>query len=123
MKWLELIKVKAARFPKEAAAYRLLAFAKDIEDSPGLSAADVYAHASVNGDFAISLLWDTDPPQPTGSLMGLNLREALKKYGLVDHSVWLYGSERFSSGIDSEALNERLIDSVNSGMEGSCKGI
>ena len=106
MKWLELIKVKAARFPKEAAAYRLLAFAKDLENSPGLSEADVYA-----------------PPQPTGSLMGLNLREALKKYGLVGHSVWLYGSERFSSGIDSETLNERLIDSVNSGMEGSCKGI
>ena len=123
MKWLELIKVKAARFPKEAAAYRLLAFAKDIENSPGLSAADVYAHASVNGDFAISLLWDTDPPQPTGSLRGLNLREALKKYGLVDHSVWLYGSEGFSTRIDSETFIERFIDFVNSGMEGSCNGV
>jgi len=89
MKWLEFIRVQAASIPQESVAFRLLAFAKSLENTPGLSAADVYAHASVNGDFAISLLWDTDQPQPMGSILGLNLSETLKKYGLVDHSVWI----------------------------------
>lgn len=89
MKWLEFIRVQASGISQEAVANKLLAITKDLQSSPGPSAVDLYAHASVNGDFAISLLWDTDQPQPLGSLVGLNLREALKKYGLVDHSVWI----------------------------------
>jgi hypothetical protein len=89
MKWLEFIRVQASGLPQKTVISRLLALKKDLENSPGLSAADVYTHASVNCDFVISLLWYTDQPQSTGSRMGLNLSEALKKYGLVDHSVWI----------------------------------
>ena len=89
MKWLEFIRVQTAGAPEEAIAFRLLSLAKDMAQSPGLSKVDVYAHASVNGDFAISLLWDTDQPQPIGSVIGLNIKDALRRYGLVDHSVWI----------------------------------
>jgi hypothetical protein len=89
LKWLELIRVQTAGAPEEAVAFRLLFLAKDIANSPGRSKADVYAHASANGDFAISLLWDTDQPQPMGSLIGLNIKDALKKCGLVDHTIWI----------------------------------
>jgi hypothetical protein len=89
LKWLEFIRVQTAEAPRDAAALALLSLAKDIAQTPGLSKADVYAHASVNGDFAISLLWDSDQPQPMGSVIGLNIKDTLKKYGLVDHSVWI----------------------------------
>jgi hypothetical protein len=42
-----------------------------------------------NGDFAIFLLWKTEQHQPMGSSIALTLKEELKKYGLVDHSIWL----------------------------------
>lgn len=89
MKWLECIRVRAVGDPQELIAFKLLKYAEEFENSPGLSAADVYVHASVNGDFAIFLYWNTSPPQPMGSPIGLNLREALKRYGLVNHTVWI----------------------------------
>jgi len=90
MKWLEFIRLQSAGAPEENVALRILSFAGDIANSPGLTSPDVYAHATVNGDFVISFIWETDQPQPMGSSIGLNIKEELKKYGLVDHSVWIH---------------------------------
>jgi hypothetical protein len=49
----------------------------------------VFRHALANGDFAIQLLWETDQPQPSGSLAGLNICQDLRKYGVVAHFVWI----------------------------------
>ncbi|MGD9363647.1 MAG: hypothetical protein PVH85_32585 [Desulfobacterales bacterium] len=89
MKWLEFIRVQVGGNPQETIASKILSFTKELKYKPGLTAAEVYVHALVNGDFAISLLWDTDQPQPMGSLIGLNIKDALRKYGLVDHSAWI----------------------------------
>lgn len=86
---MEFIRVQAAGFPEDVITSGMLAFVEDLENSPDLRVTDVYTHTSVNEYYAISLLWDTDQPQSTGSRIGLNIREALKKYGLVDHSVWI----------------------------------
>jgi hypothetical protein len=43
----------------------------------------------VPGCFALRLFWDTDDPQPRGSLLGMSLAQSLKTFGLVDHSVWI----------------------------------
>jgi hypothetical protein len=43
----------------------------------------------VPGYFALRLFWNTDTPQTQGSMIGLSLTQALKVFGLVDHSVWI----------------------------------
>jgi hypothetical protein len=89
MKWLEFIRVQVGGTPQETIASKILSFTKELKYRPGLTAAEVYVHALVNGDFAIFFLWKTEQHQPMGSSIALTLKEELKKYGLVDHSIWL----------------------------------
>jgi hypothetical protein len=94
MRWLEFIKVQAAATRGQAAVPKLLDLVSDLKKTPGLVEVDVCDHASVYGDFAILLLWDTDQSQRGGSPVGLNLKQALKKFGLVSHSAWIVKDKR-----------------------------
>lgn len=93
MKWIEFIKVQAAGTQGQTAIPELLELTAELKKSPGLVEADVYDRASVYSDFAVLLLWDTDQPQQEGSMEGLNLKQILKKFGLVNHSVWVINQE------------------------------
>lgn len=87
MKWMEIIRVRTAEDRGRMAA-ELPGLTGDIARTPGLVDIDVYAHASAYFDFAIFLQWDTDRFQNRGSLPGLSLTQFLKRFGMVDHSVW-----------------------------------
>jgi hypothetical protein len=92
MKWLETIKVQTAIGFETAMEKEFKVLMKDLltkTRSLGLEKAHIYNHASVPGYFAICLTWETEVPQTTGSLIGLNLSQAYKAFGLVDHSVWV----------------------------------
>jgi hypothetical protein len=93
MKWLEFIKVQAAGTQGQTVIPELLEITAELKKSPGLVETDVYDRASAYGDFAVLLLWDTDQPQHQGSVEGLNLKQILKKFGLVNHSVWIINTE------------------------------
>ena len=88
MKWMEFIKVQTAGTQEQTATPELLEFVKGLTKTFGLVEAGVYDQASAYGDFAVLLLWDTDQPQQEGSMEGLNLKQILKTFGLVNHSVW-----------------------------------
>ena len=86
MKWIEIIRVQAAGTQEQAT---LLEFTADLKKIPGLVEVDVYDQASAYGDFAVLLQWDTEQPQQEGSMEGLNLKQILKTFGLVNHTVWI----------------------------------
>jgi hypothetical protein len=48
-----------------------------------------YSHVSINTDFSIHLIHDSEKPEYGGSRLGVNLVAALKAFGLVNHSVWV----------------------------------
>lgn len=50
--------------------------------------ARIYRHATVAGDLAIQIYLETADRAAQPSQLGLRLTEALKAYGLVEHSVW-----------------------------------
>ncbi len=87
MKWTELIILRMTEIPDKTddqlaqIACSLLA--------PGLISAILHRHASIAGDFAFALHWDTEEPQARGSDLARILRDRLKKLGLVNHSVWI----------------------------------
>ncbi len=85
MKWVECIKIQTTR---SNIAAKMLSFVAECEKCHGLLKAKVFNHASIN-DCSLCLMWDTDRPEPHGSSVGLHLCSTLKKYGLVDHSVWV----------------------------------
>ena len=96
MRWLETIKVQSATGKEETTENELTILVREVRkntDRQGLREATVSSHASVPGYFALRLFWDTDDLQASGSILGMNLAQSLKVFGLVDHSVWIEGSK------------------------------
>ena len=96
MKWLEIIAIRTAsmadqpiHFLKHAAGSLL---------APGLKEASVCSHASIPGDFAITLFWETEKTKPWGSDLAIGLVQELKNLGLVDHSIWIIQQRQAKNG-------------------------
>ena len=94
MEWLEMIKVQMAGPGEKGTDTELLEQMRGLK-SPGLTDTRIYAHASVTNDLVITLTWGTDQPQPWGSDLAHSLIQEFRRYGLVDHSVWI---ERIPKG-------------------------
>jgi hypothetical protein len=89
---METIKVQSAAGKKQITEKKLIELSREIQENPehqGLLKTIVSSHALVPGLFAMQLFWDTEEPQLRGSLIGMNLSQNLKTYGIVDHSIWV----------------------------------
>ncbi|MFC1844418.1 hypothetical protein ACFLZ5_06465 [Thermodesulfobacteriota bacterium] len=86
---MEFIKVQAGR---TNVAAKLKDFVQECKKCKGLLDARVFVHAMID-DCSLCLLWKTDQAEPQGSSLGLHLSNTLKKYGLVDHTVWVENEE------------------------------
>lgn len=73
----------------ENVAGLLLDTMKGAAGEAGLVRINMYDSASYQTDLALSLTWDTDALRHEGSKAGLSIREALKTFGLVEHSIWV----------------------------------
>jgi hypothetical protein len=82
---MEFIKVQSAG---SNVVTKLNDFVAECKQCKGLLEAKVFVHSMVK-DCSLCLLWNTDKPESHGSSVGLHLVNNLKKYGLVDHSVWV----------------------------------
>ena len=89
MIWMEFIKVQTAG---SNVASLLKDFVLECKQCKGLLDAKVFVHAMIE-DCSLCLLWKTNKLEPQGSSVGLHLSNTLKKYGLVDHSVWVEKEE------------------------------
>jgi len=87
MKWIEIIRLRSA----ENASEPLKAFLPTMgrNGRPGLLEARIYRHALWETDWSLHLLWESEKPEKSGSTLGLRLSQALKEFGLVDHSIWI----------------------------------
>ena len=90
MRWMEFIKVQTVR---ANVTEILLDVVTECKKCHGLLEAKVFNHSSVD-DCSLCLLWNTDVAKPFGSGIGVQMSNILKKYGLVDHSVWVEMDER-----------------------------
>ena len=90
MIWMEFIKVQTAR---ANVAKKLKDFVLECKQCKGLLDVKVFSHSVVD-DCSLCLLWKTKRFEPQGSSVGLHLTDTLKKYGLVDHSVWVEKDEK-----------------------------
>jgi len=87
MKWLEIIILRTAGAVDEP--MNLWKQATTFSPIPGLTEAFVYTHSSLPGDLAITLNWETERTPPWGSDLGVGLVQELRRFGLVDHSIWI----------------------------------
>ncbi|MCD4675110.1 MAG: hypothetical protein K8S18_03830 [Desulfobacula sp.] len=97
MKWMEAIKAQTAKGLENKTKIELTELISDFlnnSNSIDLIEAGLYTHASVSGCFSVYLTWDTKRPIILGSPLGVQLTQALKSFGLVDHSVWICKREK-----------------------------
>ena len=88
---MEMIRLRTLPARIGPATGLLLDLVKDAETEQGLAAVKLYQGADLRTDLAMSLVWNTDPPSNKGTKAGLGISEALRTFGLVEHSVWLEG--------------------------------
>ncbi len=87
MKWLEVIRLRSAEKNSGLLEELLLSIERLSQD--GLMEMKIYYHAALETDLGVHLHWESGRLEQNGSALGLRLAQALKEFGLVDHSVWM----------------------------------
>ena len=87
MKWLEIIKLRSAG--KDSGLLEELLLSIDKLGQSGLMEMKTYHHAALGTDLSVHLHWESGRPEQSGSALGLRLVQALKEFGLTDHSIWI----------------------------------
>ena len=86
---MEMIRLRTTLVYLERAADLLHDATRHVAAEDGLVRVHMYDSASFKTDLALSLTWDTIAPEHRGSRAALTISDALKDFGLVEHSVWL----------------------------------
>jgi hypothetical protein len=103
VKWMEIIKLRVAVDQLDRIGPQLELLLDEIREVPGLDKITAYVGVSSPGDVGLTLLWNTEAvPPPFGSPLTQSLVPACKKFGLVDHSVWI---ESEGDGRDLKSVN------------------
>ena len=87
MKWLEIIKLRSAG--KDSGLLEEFLLSIDKLGQSGLVEIKTYHHAALETDLSVHLHWESERPEQNGSTLGLRLAQALKEFGLTDHSIWI----------------------------------
>jgi hypothetical protein len=87
MKWIEIIKVRNAGKAPESLKGFLSGLLRNAP--PGLIGARICRHAQWETDWSLHLRWESKKAEKNGSALGLHVAQALKEFGLVDHSIWI----------------------------------
>jgi len=87
MKWLEVIKLRSGG--KDSGLLEELLRSIHEFSQSGLLEMKTLRHAVLETDLSVHLYWESEQPEKNGSALGLRLAQALKEFGLIDHSVWI----------------------------------
>jgi hypothetical protein len=87
MKWLEIIKLRSVG-GSEGLLEKIALSAAEVGQN-GFIKIEFFRHAFLETDLSLHLKWDSEEPEMNGSAPGLRLAQALKDFGLVDHSIWI----------------------------------
>ena len=88
MKCLEIIELRSVKNDKTLLELDIHSIFED-EQGVKLQEIKVYKHSKLETDWSIHLHYDSEKNGIEMSPLGLRLAEALKEYGLVNHSMWI----------------------------------
>ena len=95
MKWLEVLHVRSTKLDSESLEHFLEQLGNQVESDDKALVMNIFRRANLGTDVCIQLHHETDRIQLSGSGLGIHLSMALKKYGMVNHTVWV--EERLSN--------------------------
>ncbi len=88
MKWMEVIRVRTLERTENVREH-FVTVGRTFAGIEGWVSADIYTGLTHPTDVVIHLLWENDWKPPQSSEVALRIVEELKKFGLVDHSIWI----------------------------------
>ena len=94
MKWTEVIVLRSAAGNRQALEVKLQEMVGEINRGCKKRVVVAYNRLSIDTDFSIHLLHDSDKVKTSGSRLGLRIVSALKEFGLVNHSTWIEMNRR-----------------------------
>ena len=86
MKWLEIIELRAAQMDQKILNHQV---AMLLCETQFYSPINVYINVRVETDWSIHLHHHSEQADPRGSEFAIRLKEILKEYGIVNHSMWI----------------------------------
>ena len=89
MKWLEIIELRSVGSSRMLLESQLQSLINEVNQESSQQKIKLYSHKAVETDFSIHLLHDSKEIDIRESSLGLRLASALKKFGLVNHGVWV----------------------------------
>ncbi len=88
MRWLESVRLRMSPHRENQANRELQAVVGRIGCEEGLNEIKLFVNALQAGDIALNLYWDTPKITFQGSRLGLSLVATIKRFGMVNHSIW-----------------------------------
>ncbi|MGI9536879.1 MAG: hypothetical protein ACR2PB_07400 [Desulfocapsaceae bacterium] len=89
MKWLEVIHLRSAKQDSDLLDIYLDQLVDDISKEEGSEKINLFRRADLETDVCLQLHHESEQVKLPGSRLGMHLAEALKKFGMVNHAVWV----------------------------------
>ncbi len=86
---MEMIRLRTTPSQLDGVARLISDNIRQATGESGLLRVRMYHSAEYQTDLALSFTWETNVMQQKGSRAGLSISEALKNFGLVEHSIWM----------------------------------
>ncbi len=94
MRWIEVISVRLAGEPDMPAIRGMLKDCGALSGGMTPTGLNLYSHATVESDVSIHIHWDREHPGiPRKSPQGLRIADTLGEFGMVNHALWIEGTE------------------------------
>lgn len=88
MKWIEQVKVQIPMDQFEVMSSVLGDIEDNLDGADGNYQLFICRNVRLSTEYIISLHWDIENPNGTGSKEGNSVEQLLSKYGMVHHSIW-----------------------------------
>ena len=89
MKWLEIIELRSVNRDRILNELGLMNLIAELDLGSRPHEIKMYVHGTIETDMSVNLIYDSENVDTRGSSLGLRLVSTLKKFGLVNHSVWV----------------------------------
>jgi hypothetical protein len=89
MNWIEIITLRSNGNVQESFIRELLKPVAEDKERNGLISMKIYRNPWIDTDMSFHLYWKSTRAEQQGSAVGLRLAQALKEFGLVNHSAWV----------------------------------
>lgn len=86
MRWLEILELRAVHFDQNLLHQQIARLLDDMKNEREIA---IYINVRIETDWSIHIQHESGEIEPHGSEVGRRLKEILKEFGLVNHSIWL----------------------------------